>query len=1232
MKVDCHGMRYAAFLGFSALSLSASTAFADSVYWNGGISNDWFTNGNWSWDSHTPTSADTAQINSTGVVLNGAAGSVNTLFVGAIGTGSLAVQNALASTTTVLGFNAGAQGTITVSGAPGSWTNSGTTTIGDSGTGVVNVTTGSQFSGGTVYLGAASGGSGTLSVSASTFSAGSFYVGFGGDGNFTLQQSSTANTGATTIANGLGATGQATIATNSNWTLSGNLTVGGGGVGTLEIKEGADVSGTTAAIGNLAASAGSSVTVSGAGTTWINSGSLIVGSFGGSTLAVGTGAVVTSAGGVIGRHSTSSVTVSGTGSIWNTGYLQVGGDRFDNTSAVAGAGTLTISAAGVVNTSTAFLGDTAGSTGTVNVTGSSSVWQVTNRVSVGGRGTGTVSITAGGVVNSAGGLVGHEAGSTGTVTISGSGSAWNNTGVFYVGNEGNGTLNITTGGKLTSTDGYVGTENGSDSSATVTGTGSQWINSGDFFVGHNNGATGEVTISAGGKITSLQGIIGDLAGSTGTVTVTGTGSLLETSGDFNVGRIGNGTLNVALGGTVNTARSLIGNNTGSVGVASVTGDGSTWTTTGVLFVGNQGNGTLTVADGGTVSAASIRIAEVAGSTGKLIVGADIGQTAGGSATLTTNAIQFGAGTGSLIFNFGGSDVSLGATISGTGSIKVANGAVIYTGDGSAFSGTTAITGGSLEVTNALAGSINVSGYGLLKGSGTIGTTTVASGGTISPGSSGVGTLNVAGNITFQSGSTYEVDVNAVANAADLIHATGTATLAGSVLHVGAASGYQDSQSYTILTADSGVSGRFTDVSSNFAFLTPSLSYDANNVTLKLTRTSTTFAAVGGNTNEKSTGAAVESLGAGNALYDAVVGLSASDAQYAFGQLAGEVYGTSTAVNLDNSRFVRTLGIDRVRQAFGDVGTTGQGASGTGPLGYAEEKSRQKTAAEMAAESILVSPAAAPSVFWAQAYGGWGQTFSSANSDSLSNVIGGIALGADTLVGDSGWRLGAMAGYARSHFEDGDGRSSGNADDYDIGLYGGNKWGPVSLRLGALYKRQSVSTARTVSFPGLTEYLAADYATDTGQVFAELGYEMAVGSARLEPFGSLAHVHVHTHGFSETGGASALTRDASDLGVTLATLGLRASTEQRINQIDMLFRSSLAWQHGFGAGSTPSRVSFAGGSDFTTYGSPLVRDSFLFELGVDMAMSDTAQVGITYNGNVSAKNISQTVKLDFATKF
>src|SRR3546814_18202305 len=97
-------------------------------------------------------------------------------------------------------------------------------------------------------------------------------------------------------------------------------------------------------------------------------------------------------------------------------------------------------------------------------------------------------------------------------------------------------------------------------------------------------------------------------------------------------------------------------------------------------------------------------------------------------------------------------------------------------------------------------------------------------GTIAPGNS-IGTLNVAGNIGFAAGSTYEVEVNA-AGEGDLIAASGAATIDGGSVKVLAGAGdYRPQTDYTILTADGGVSGTFTDVPPNPAFLDPHLPSD-----------------------------------------------------------------------------------------------------------------------------------------------------------------------------------------------------------------------------------------------------------------------------------------------------------------------------------------------------------------------------------------------------------------------
>src|SRR5215831_710056 len=77
--------------------------------------------------------------------------------------------------------------------------------------------------------------------------------------------------------------------------------------------------------------------------------------------------------------------------------------------------------------------------------------------------------------------------------------------------------------------------------------------------------------------------------------------------------------------------------------------------------------------------------------------------------------------------------------------------------------------------------------------------------------------------------------------------------------------------YTILTANGagGVGGTFSGVTSNLAFLDPSLSYDVHNVYLTMTRNSVAFNSVGMTPNQIATGGGVESLGSGSPVYNAV---------------------------------------------------------------------------------------------------------------------------------------------------------------------------------------------------------------------------------------------------------------------------------------------------------------------------------------------------------------------------
>jgi hypothetical protein len=123
----------------------------------------------------------------------------------------------------------------------------------------------------------------------------------------------------------------------------------------------------------------------------------------------------------------------------------------------------------------------------------------------------------------------------------------------------------------------------------------------------------------------------------------------------------------------------------------------------------------------------------------------------------------------------------------------------------------------------------------LAGIGTVGPTTINSGGIFAPGTS-PGTMTVQGNLAFQSGAIYLVQVNPSTASSTNVTAGGSATLAGTV-QAAFASGSYAARTYTILSAAGGLNGTTfnTLTTSNLpAGFTASLSYTATDAILNLT--------------------------------------------------------------------------------------------------------------------------------------------------------------------------------------------------------------------------------------------------------------------------------------------------------------------------------------------------------------------------------------------------------------
>ncbi|UMY19406.1 autotransporter domain-containing protein [Methylobacterium organophilum] len=554
-------------------------------------------------------------------------------------------------------------------------------------------------------------------------------------------------------------------------------------------------------------------------------------------------------------------------------------------------------------------------------------------------------------------------------------------------------------------------------------------------------------------------------------------------------------------------------------------------------------------------------------------------------------------------------------------------------------------GGTLFADGTITGRTVLTAGAVLGGTGSLGSLTALSGSTVAPGN-GLGTLTVAGNAAFLSGATYQVQANAAGQASRLA-VGGSASLGGTV-DVQAQGGlYAPRTAYTILTAQGGVSGQFSNVSANFAFLTPSLRYQANEVDLTLTRNDIAFAAIAQNRNQAAAADAVQSAGPGAGVYDRTVGLTTAEAQDAFQALSGDVHASAASAEFGTAFFVREAILDRLRRG--------------GSPGYAETADFGNLPATYTADlpgrtaPVAVVPARVidPRVFglWGQGFGSFGDVRSDGNAAGFTRQTSGFVLGADLRL-ENGFRLGVAGGYAFTNLD-----TSGRQQTGEIGsgfgaVYGGTELGPVALRLGAVYADNSLRTRRTVTFPGLSEVETARYGGSTVQGFGELGYRFALGSGApsalvskdpvvapaaplsyIEPFIGGAYVSIHHDRFAETGGLAALRGFGRDTDVGTFTAGVRAQTVFDLGLGAPVSAYAMAgYRRAFGDVVPTALLAFGTGPSFVTAGIPIDRDALVANAGLDLRVSANATIGIAYTGQVGERAQDHAVKGNFTLRW
>jgi autotransporter-associated beta strand protein len=725
-------------------------------------------------------------------------------------------------------------------------------------------------------------------------------------------------------------------------------------------------------------------------------------------------------------------------------------------------------------------------------------------------------------------------------------------------------------------------------------------------------------ISGGGFISQDGG---------GTTILTGNNSYGST-------QINAGTLQVGDGGTSGTLgtisvtnnSALVFNRSDTLTVNNVIGGSGSVTQagTGTTILGavnNYGGGTAISA--GTLK---INIANALPTTGALTMAAsttldlnNFNQTLGSLNGSGTVAL----GSGTLTID-GSANSTFAGTIGGTsgGLTKSGTGTLTLSGTNT-YVGPTTVNGGTLVVNGSLAGVVTINAGATLGGSGTISGGSVVVAGTVAPGNS-IGTLTVAGAYT-QTG-TYIVEANS-AGQSDRINVGGVATLTGGSVSVQAASGhYQRSTTYTILSATGGLGGTtFTGgVTSNFAFLTPSLSYTATDVLLTLLSSDTAFQSGAQTPNQRAVGAVLDrasptATGDFDTVLNAISVLDTTQGPRALDAIGGQQYSTLSSMMVQATQLFMDAFQLQAGRGAGRTGSTASVRSGS-------------TYVTLRADNC-VNTCDVTAATWGAWGGGIGAAGTivgdGANASGANYNLAGFVAGLDRRFSPT-FRAGIATGFNAGNLYMNGLPGAGNANNLQFALYGEMTEGRLYVDGLAGYAHANNYMTRPIVIPGLNARTAQG-ATTANTFFGQLeaGYKIPVGPRRtstssVTPFARLQGSTTNQAGFTESG--------ADSLNLTVAgqtTNSLRSVVGLQVDagwssRLDLMLRAG--WSHEYADASRPVNATLAGAPalGFTTFGAAAPRDGVVVGFGAYAILAERTSLFLRYDGDYAGQAMSHAL--------
>lgn len=620
-----------------------------------------------------------------------------------------------------------------------------------------------------------------------------------------------------------------------------------------------------------------------------------------------------------------------------------------------------------------------------------------------------------------------------------------------------------------------------------------------------------------------------------------------------------------------------------------------------------------VTNSGTLTMAAANTAAIASNGDDIVNTGTINATGAGSIGIASGT--YGVVTNSNTINATGAN-SIGVQMNGNFGTLLNYGTITASPGGFALQAGASAVGTLVYNTGIIDGPVSIAAGPLARfeNSGWMG---------ISAAGAGV-THVISGTFAQTSAGTLSLRV-APNGVSDQLVVNGQARLAGTMQTV-----FQPgflSKSYTLVTATGGLTGTFSTLATENlpAFITASLGYGANNVTLSLQSGLGSMAGVGG--NQRAVGRALDGAfngGPGLNAAAGLYGLSAGQIEHALDVLSGSNASVAASAQLaaggQFSALLANRGITRRSDTV-----------------QAAQASVQQTSVDLAAcQAESCDPVPLWSA-WASAFGGaqWLKADSNTASPAAQQAVAGGAFGVDyrilpqTLVG-------LAVGLSDTNYSVGATGASGRSTGFHVGLYGTQEWSGFYLNGAVAYGRYDGTNTRSIAGIGQTETAKSTVIANQfgGRVEVGRPFELtdpgAVSRYSVSPFAALQPMTLWTPGYAESSvtatgspGAFALTYQAQSTTSLPLFLGAQfdASTEVKARPLNAWFR--LAWVHEFlTSRSVTAGFNVLPGTSFTVDGAQAASNAARVDLGAKYAVG--SQTYLFANGSAELSYRGQAI--------